>query len=119
MFTGCWTSCTVVIDNGNSSLKGRDASITFHHRTQSARLGEEIAQENLEVRRLQILVKGVDHAIPSYSTILQSRYRKLPRPRYGAEEPKVIQKIEESLKKMIDDWFSIIALNVTKLLVDA
>ncbi|XP_039154613.1 protein SIEVE ELEMENT OCCLUSION C-like [Eucalyptus grandis] len=33
---------------------------------------------------------------------------------YGAEEPKVIQEIEESLKKMIDDGFSIVAFNVTK-----
>ncbi|KAL3719493.1 hypothetical protein ACJRO7_004457 [Eucalyptus globulus] len=33
---------------------------------------------------------------------------------YGAEEPKVIQEIEESLKKMIDDGFSIVASNVTK-----
>ncbi|XP_030533982.1 protein SIEVE ELEMENT OCCLUSION B-like [Rhodamnia argentea] len=33
---------------------------------------------------------------------------------YGAEEPKVIQEIEESLKKMIDDGFSMVAFNVTK-----
>lgn len=70
MFTGCWTSCTAVADNGNPSLEGRDESIIFHHRTQSARLDEEIDQVLQSLRKSQEL----EYRIAEEQLHAQKRY---------------------------------------------
>ncbi|XP_030543370.2 protein OBERON 1 isoform X1 [Rhodamnia argentea] len=61
---------SAVTDNGNPSLEGRDESIIFHHRTQSARLDEEIDQVLQSLRKSQEL----EYRIAEEQLHAQKRY---------------------------------------------